>query len=159
MDPQVKRKVLRMIPYGLFVITSRGNGNKIAAATIDWVSQSSFEPPMLVCCLRRDGFIYEVIREVKTYALHPLVDGQKDFAADFFKFKEATETHLNGHPFHLTASGIPILDEATANIELELVDELSQGDHSVMLGKVVNVQQKSEARALLLRDTGWNYGG
>ena len=158
MDPNVRRQVLRMIPYGLYVATARWE-EKIAAATIDWVTQASFEPPLLVCCLRKESFIYEVIRKARIYALHPLSEGEKDFAADFFKHREATDTHINGHAYRLAPSGAPILEEPAACIELEWLDELSQGDHSVVLGRVLNVERKREARALLLRETGWNYGG
>ena len=44
-------------------------------------------------------------------------------------------------------------------MEIEFVDQLEQSDHRVVLGKVVAVQLKKETNPLLLRDTGWHYGG
>src|SRR5438132_326958 len=91
-DPALRKKVLRMIPYGMFVITSKLE-SELAAATIDWVTQSSFEPPMVVCCLRNDSFIYQVILKSRKYAIHPLAEGQKAFAQNFFKNKNSGPNH------------------------------------------------------------------
>ncbi len=158
LDPTVRKKVLRMIPYGLFVVTARHEG-RAGAATIDWVTQSSFEPPMVVICLRADSYIYELVRGSGRYALHPLGQGQKDFAAAFFKHVSADEGRVNGHGYSLSAAGVPILDEAAASIELQLVDVLTQSDHHVLLGQVTAVDLKRETEPLLLKQTGWNYGG
>jgi flavin reductase (DIM6/NTAB) family NADH-FMN oxidoreductase RutF len=157
-DPQLRKKVLRMIPYGIHVITSRYE-EKVAAATIDWVTQSSFEPPMVVCCLRQDSFIYELVTKSKRYAIHPLGKEQKSFATHFFKNKDSDQSHINGQSYQIGKTGVPILDEAPASFELEMVDQLTQSDHAVILGKVVAVDLKIETPALLLQDTGWIYGG
>jgi flavin reductase (DIM6/NTAB) family NADH-FMN oxidoreductase RutF len=158
MDPEIRKKVLRMIPYGMYVITAK-HEDKLAAGTIDWVTQASFEPPMVVCCLRQDSFIYSLVTGSKKYAIHPLGAGQKQYAMNFFKNKDATATHINGQAYQLSSSGIPILDEPPASFELEMVEQLKQSDHAVILGKVTAVTLKREELPLLLRDTGWQYGG
>ena len=45
MDADAKKTALRMIPYGLYVLTAENNG-EIAAATVNWVTQCSFQPPL-----------------------------------------------------------------------------------------------------------------
>ena len=158
LDPNIRKKVLRMIPYGLHVITTQYEGQP-AAATIDWVTQASFEPPMVVCCLRKDSHIYEILMKSRKYAIHPLGEGQKSFATHFFKNREANGTHINGQSYQPGHTLVPILDEAPASFELEMVDQLTQSDHAVVLGKVVAIQLKKETAPILLRDTGWHYGG
>jgi flavin reductase (DIM6/NTAB) family NADH-FMN oxidoreductase RutF len=37
MDADAKKTVLRMIPYGLYVLTAK-SGEQIAAATVNWVT-------------------------------------------------------------------------------------------------------------------------
>jgi flavin reductase (DIM6/NTAB) family NADH-FMN oxidoreductase RutF len=158
LDPAIRKKVLRMIPYGMSVITSR-HKEEVGAATIDWVTQASFDPPLLVSCLNKESFIYQLVMKARRYAIHPLGEDQKSFATLFFKNRDASSSHINGQPYELGQIGMPILTEAPASIELEYVDQLTQGDHCVVLGKVVAVQLKKETPPLLLRDTGWNYGG
>jgi flavin reductase (DIM6/NTAB) family NADH-FMN oxidoreductase RutF len=160
MDPALRKQVLRMISYGLYVVTAR-HESRIAAATVDWVTQASFEPPMVVCCLRQDSLIYELVRAAGRFAVHPLGENQKSFAAHFFKNKSATETEINGQPCTIADSGVPILSGAPAYFVLETVGQLTQSDHAVVLGRVIGVGLNTNPPPppLLMRDTGWHYGG
>jgi hypothetical protein len=45
MDPNHKKTALRMIPYGLYVLTGEAPDGRVAAATVNWVTQTAFEPP------------------------------------------------------------------------------------------------------------------
>lgn len=159
-DPNLRKQVLRMIPYGIHVLTAT-HGGQVAAATIDWVTQASFEPPMVVCCIRRDSQIYGLVRDSGYSALHPLSEGQKPYAMKFFKNREATATHINGQPYKPGPHDVPLLEEAPAYIVLRKVDQLTQSDHAVVLSEVVDIGLRSASapRPLLLSDTGWNYGG
>ena len=47
MDANVKKSVLRMIPYGMYVLTAKGKDDAVAAATVNWVTQASFQPPLI----------------------------------------------------------------------------------------------------------------
>ena len=42
MDATVKKTTLRMIPYGLYVLTAESADGRVAAATINFVTQTSF---------------------------------------------------------------------------------------------------------------------
>ncbi len=147
-----------MIPYGMHVITVR-SAERVAAATIDWVTQTSFEPPMVVCCLRRDSLIYGLVVQARTYAIHPLGADQKPFAMHFFRNRESNCSHINGQGCWLHPSGVPLLTEAPAYLVMQFSGELPQGDHAVILGQVIDVGLIRETPPLLLRDTGWHYGG
>jgi len=61
MDAQNKKTVFRMIPYGLYVLTSESNDGRVAAATINWVTQASFEPPLLAIGVKDDSGAHEII--------------------------------------------------------------------------------------------------
>ena len=47
MDDEHKKTALRMIPYGIYVLTAV-DGDTVAAATVNWVTQTSFDPPLVV---------------------------------------------------------------------------------------------------------------
>jgi hypothetical protein len=44
MNAGAKKTVLRMIPYGIYVLTTDDGAGNIAAATVNWVTQSAFAP-------------------------------------------------------------------------------------------------------------------
>ena len=47
MDADAKKTALRMIPYGLYVLTAAGKDGRKSAATVNWVTQASFAPPLV----------------------------------------------------------------------------------------------------------------
>ena len=85
MDQDTKKSVLRMIPYGLYVLTSGSESGDYAAATVNWVTQASFEPPLVVVAVKADSFIHSVITKNKTFALNVLGKDQGDVAFAFFE--------------------------------------------------------------------------
>lgn len=167
MNLDTKKSVLRMIPYGLYVLTSGSHIGNYAAATVTWVSQASFDPPLVVVAVRIDSFIHTVISEEKMFALNILGKDQGELAFVYFKSPEVSEKTIGGRPYRAGLTGAPILENVPAFIEFNLVGSLEQGDHSVFLGEVVNVGQtiKPDGRpdeiTLKMKDLGNNifYGG
>lgn len=167
MDSNTKKTVLRMIPYGLFVLTSQTEQGKISAASVNWVTQASFEPPLVAVCVRRDSFIHEVISESQVFALNVLGKEQAGLAFTFFKPAVREGNTLSGQPFQTGSTGAPLLESCPAYVECRLVGSLAQGDHSVFLGQVVDAGVRAEITGrpdqatLLLMDLGEKlfYGG
>ena len=48
MDQDAKKTALRMIPYGIYVLTADDGNGSVAAATVNWVTQTAFAPPLVV---------------------------------------------------------------------------------------------------------------
>ena len=69
MDPNVKKTTLRMIPYGLYVLTAAHPDGRVAAATVNWVTQASFEPPLLAIGVKADSGAHALIKDTKAFAL------------------------------------------------------------------------------------------
>ena len=46
MDEDAKKTALRMIPYGMYVLTSKSED--VSAATVNWLTQTSFSPPLVL---------------------------------------------------------------------------------------------------------------
>ena len=55
MDADAKKTALRMIPYGIYVLTSEGKDGKVAASTVNWVTQTAFQPPLVVVGVKADS--------------------------------------------------------------------------------------------------------
>ncbi len=85
MDANAKKTALRMIPYGLFVLTGQAKDGRVAAATVNWVTQASFEPPLVVVAVKADSHAHGIIKESKAFALNILGKNHKDVAYTFFK--------------------------------------------------------------------------
>jgi len=158
MDPNAKRKALRLITYGLYVATSR-DGDDFAAGTINWVSQSSFAPPLVMAGIKADSRLHDVIAASHVFAIHIVGKDQKDFATTFFKGAERQGDKLTGYRFEEGSTGAPILIDAPAWFECRVVDRIARGDHTIYGGEVVNAGMRRDAEPLTLRDTAFFYGG
>lgn len=166
MDERARKTALRMIPYGLYVLTSR-SAEGTAAATVNWVTQASFEPPLVVVGVKTDSRIYAVLRSAGSFALNMLGKDQGDIAYTFFKPVESDEQQIGGQPYQVGVTGSPILQAVPAFVECRVVDILERGDHAVVVGEVVEagVRREPEGRPdeaiLWLKDLGPKifYGG
>ena len=80
-----ERKILlRKIPHGLFICGVR-EGDEVNGFTASWVTQGSFEPPLVVMSVKSDGSSHAIIDRTKLFSLNVLRSDQKDLAAVFFK--------------------------------------------------------------------------
>lgn len=160
MDEATRKYVLRMIPYALYVATAT-HEDAVAAATITWLSQASFKPPLVMTALKADGYLYTLARKAGAFALNVLGTGQKDMAAAFFRGGRVEDGKLNGYAFEPgPTTGAPLLLDAPAWIEVRITDVVERGDHAVVVGEVVEVGlRQPNAKPLLLSETGWSYGG
>lgn len=167
MNADAKKTALRMIPYGLYVLTADDGKGTLSAATINWVTQASFAPPLLAVGVKADSHGRAALGDGKSFALNVLGKGQGAIAYTFFKPTEVSDGKLSGQPFHRGTTGAPILDAAIASVECRVVEIVEKGDHHVVIGEVVEADVatppsgRPDAAILELKDLGDNvfYGG
>jgi flavin reductase (DIM6/NTAB) family NADH-FMN oxidoreductase RutF len=167
MDQNAKKTALRMIPYGLYILTAQNDEGLVAAAGVSWVTQTSFNPTLIVVGVKQDSRIHQLIKEAQTFALNVLAKGQEELAFTFFKPVVREGQTIAGQPFHLGESGAPIFKNLPAFIECELRESVEIGDHSVFVGEVVNaglnrpIEGRPDETTLWVKDLGDRifYGG
>jgi flavin reductase (DIM6/NTAB) family NADH-FMN oxidoreductase RutF len=158
MDENAKKKALLMIPYGLFVLGAK-HGDKQTVATVNWVTQSSFNPPLVVVGIKKDSSAHEFVKQSKQFTLSVLATGQKSIATSFFKHVEPQAGKFGSFAFEPGRTGAPIISDAPAAVECEVVGFYELGDHSTVVGRVVEASLKKEADVLTLKECGFQYGG
>lgn len=166
MDPTAKKTALRMIPYGLYVLTGN-HKDDIAAATVNWVTQVSFEPPLVAIGVKADSHAHEVIKKAGSFALNVLGKGQQKLAFAFFKPAEVKDGKISGESYRTGSTGAPVLEATPAFVECKLIDTVERGDHSVFVGEVVDAgvatapEGRPDDATLWLEDLGEKtfYGG
>lgn len=159
MDPQTRRKSLRLLTNGMYVMSSC-TGNRYGAATVTWVSQASFRPPLVMAAVRRDSNVFKCLVESGVAAIHILGSDQQALAQKFFTPTQANEGTINGEPFSLGLTSAPILRCAPAYLEgriRHIIDHL--GDHAVVILEVVDAACRDGVTPLTIADSPWEYGG
>jgi flavin reductase (DIM6/NTAB) family NADH-FMN oxidoreductase RutF len=167
MDADAKKIALRMIPYGIYVLTADDGKGNVGAATVNWVTQGSFAPPLVAIGVKADSGAHTVVKGTGRFTLNILGKEQKGLAFTFFKPAKVEDGMLSGQPFHAGANGAPILDAAIAAVECSVKQIVELGDHHIVIGEVTEayVMQpptgRADAAILEMKDLGDTvyYGG
>jgi flavin reductase (DIM6/NTAB) family NADH-FMN oxidoreductase RutF len=167
MDPNAKKTALRMIPYGIYVFTAETADGRVAAATVNFVTQTSFNPPLVAVGLKADSGALALVKETKAFALNMLGKGQQGAAFAFFKPAEKQGDKIGEEPYRKGSSGAPILLAAPACVECRVVEIVARGDHHIVVGEVIDAHLakppagRPDLAILHMADLGANvfYGG
>ncbi len=160
MDLQTKKTALRMITHGLYLLSVR-HDDRLNASTISWLSQASFDPPLVMVGVKADTLTHDMVEGSGQFAINLLTADQTEMAQAFFKQAQQKGSELSGHAFIPgPITGAPIFPEAPAWFECKVTDVVKRGDHTVMVAEVIEAGvHDPNARPLALHDTSWHYGG
>lgn len=160
MDFEAKRTALRAITYGLVVVTAR-HEDRVAGACVNWLTQTSFEPPLVAIGIKADSETHAVAKASGRLAVNVLAHDQFDIAKSFFRPTEVEGSSINGFEFEDgPVTQAPLLLDAPYWWEAIVLDVLERGDHSLFLTEVIEAGVRDPERAPLeLRPTGLSYGG
>lgn len=159
---RLRRRVLRSLPYGLYVVGSR-HGDRRNGMTLNWATQLSFEPKLVGIGVERAALTCELIREGGAFSLNTVSREDRAIVRKFTKPVEVDEAArtLNGFGFRDGTTGSPILDIAVAYLDCEVRQEVDCGQHALFVGEVVDsgFQHDEETPLLRMEDTRMDYGG
>ena len=167
MDATAKKTALRMIPYGIYVLTAKGPDGAIAAATVNWVTQTSFAPPLVAVGVKADSGAYAALKGADHFALNMLGKGQQKAAFTFFKPAQVADGKISGEAYTDGETGAPVLSSAPACVEFKVAEIVERGDHHIVIGEAVAVHLptpptgRPDAAILEMKDLGDTvfYGG
>ena len=159
MDPKTKQKVLRLLTNGMYILTSR-SAERFGAATITWVSQASFKPPLLMVALRKDGSAFQCVVESRAAVLHVLSSDQQLIAQKFFAATSESQGLLNGEPYFEGTNGAPVLENLGAYLECKALEIVAtHGDHAIVIFEVLDAVLRKDVEPLTVTGSPWQYGG
>jgi flavin reductase (DIM6/NTAB) family NADH-FMN oxidoreductase RutF len=169
-DPIVD--ALEQMPYGLYIIGSRGTDN-INGMMADWVTQVSFQPRLVAVSLERNSTTLRNLKETGYFTINMLAAEQRALAVKFCQPRDASKIvgrsaaasavvydKLSDVPYQMGAqSNCPVLDDGLAYLECQVHDLVEAGDHTLALGRVLDGRVLREGEPLTQRILGWQYAG
>ncbi|HEU5346844.1 MAG TPA: flavin reductase family protein [Ktedonobacterales bacterium] len=159
MDDAVKKEALRLFTYGLYAVSVRA-GERRNAFTANWLSQVSFDPPLVALSVDNTAASLELIREARRFVISVYGAEQRELAGRLGKTLSRSPDKLEGIALGETASGQPFLSETLGWVEVAIEQELPAGDSTLFLGRVVDagVQRHGE-EPLTMRAAGFRHAG
>jgi flavin reductase (DIM6/NTAB) family NADH-FMN oxidoreductase RutF len=151
------------MPSGLYVLGSTDRADRRNGMTMNWATQVSFDPKVLAVSIEIGAYTHELVEEGRVFSLN-IID--REDRAIVRKFTKPVDVDLeartlNGFGYHDGATGAPILDQAVAFLDCEVVESVNVGGHTIFLGEIVDAsfQKPEDTPVLRMEDTRMNYGG
>lgn len=158
MDEAAKKSILRKFTYGLYAITVR-DGERRNTFTANWVTQVSFEPPMLALAVENDSESIHLIEASGRFAVNAFATGQRELAGSLGRKSKNVPNKLAGIATFDSPGGLPLLADGLGWLECVVTGKLPAGDHTVYLAEVVEAGQLADADGLSMKETGFRYFG
>lgn len=133
--PETFREVLGRFPTGVAVIASAVDGVPIGVAA-NSLASVSLQPPLVLFCPARSSQTWPQLRRTGGFCINVL-STEAEHLSRAFAVRDADR--FAGVRFTPALSGRPILDEAIAWVDCELATEYDGGDHTIVLGRVVEL--------------------
>ncbi|MFA5308126.1 MAG: flavin reductase family protein [Dehalococcoidales bacterium] len=129
---------LHKIGYGLYIVGSR-RGEKLNGQIANTVFQITSEPPTLAVSINKNNLTHEYITADRVFTASVLGQTAPLPFIGGFGFKSGRDVDkLKGVNYKLGQTGAPLfLDNTTAFLEAEVIQEITIGTHTIFIGKVV----------------------
>jgi flavin reductase (DIM6/NTAB) family NADH-FMN oxidoreductase RutF len=158
MDQAIKKHVLRLFTYGLYAV-SVADGGEVNAFTANWLSQASFDPPMLMVSVENDSKSLSMIQRSQHFAVNIYERGQRDLAGALGKTAFKVPDKLKGVAYDLSETGCPLLHDALGWVECRVTGSVPAGDSTVFVAEVIDVGLRREGEALTMKEAGFRHAG
>ena len=158
MDNEIKKQALRTFTYGLYAVLCEDEG-KVNGFTINWLSQVSFEPCLIVASIDNSAASLPMIQRSRKFTVNVFRQNQRDLSIALGKT-------LRSHPdkmanIHYTFAGdhYPILPETLAWVACEVRHTAPAGDSTLFIAEVVDAGVLADDDALTMKAAGFKHAG
>jgi flavin reductase (DIM6/NTAB) family NADH-FMN oxidoreductase RutF len=127
--------LFRRLTLGVYVV-GVAHGETRDAFTAAWVMQASFDPLLLAVSINPANASYEVLHASGWFSVNVLKQDQLELARRLGTKSGRDEDKLRGIATRPGRLGVPILTDALAYFECELMGRSRAGDHELVLGQV-----------------------
>lgn len=157
-DRRARRAALRLLTYGLYAVTVRHEGDR-GVFTANWLTQVSFDPPLLALSVENDSRSIGIIRASGGFTVNVLPQGAVEVAGALGRRSANAGDKLATVEWDEGASGRPVLRIALAVIDCTVESSLPAGDSTLFVARVDGAALLREGEPLRMSDTPYRHAG
>ncbi len=117
---------------GVALVTAAPGGEP-AGLIVNSLASVSLEPPLVSFCPARNSLTWQRMRRTGRFAVNVLEQDHEGFAR---RAAPAGADRFAGIDWEFGSGGAPLLSDALATLECEIVAEYPAGDHWIVVGRV-----------------------
>ncbi|MCB1706097.1 MAG: flavin reductase family protein [Halioglobus sp.] len=146
MDGRQLRDALGRFATGVCVITTLTDKKQAVGMTANSFSSVSLDPPLVLWSLQNNSDVYDAFSTPRHFAINILSSEQQAHSNQYAK---KGQHDLDPTHYRLGKYGAPIIRHALATFECKLHATHEGGDHLIIVGKVLDMQQRPTGEPLL----------
>jgi 3-hydroxy-9,10-secoandrosta-1,3,5(10)-triene-9,17-dione monooxygenase reductase component len=135
-DARSFRDALSRFATGVAFVTAAPDGQP-AGLIVNSLTSVSLEPPLVSFCPSRNSLTWSRMRRARRFGVNVLGHQHERFA---HRATPADSDRFAGLDWELGRGGVPLLTDALASLECEIVAEHPAGDHWIVVGQVHSVR-------------------
>lgn len=133
---------------GVCVVTTNANG-MLYGLTVSSFTSLSLEPPLVLVCLNNQNRMPELIGEANGFAVSILGRHQESASRYFARSGRLPTPDFTEIEGEWTASGQPVVRGSIGWLACELHKTILEGDHTIVMGRVVETFADPEGEPLV----------
>jgi flavin reductase (DIM6/NTAB) family NADH-FMN oxidoreductase RutF len=126
-------------PQKIAIAFVQAQDDRYNPITIEWFMRTSITPPMFAISIAHSRFSYQCLQQFRQFNLCFPSPQQADFAmlsGSKSGFDTDKMLSIEGDWFKGRFAGLPVLKDAAANFECDVVTQVQSGDHTIFVGRV-----------------------
>ena len=139
-DTRAFREICGRFATGVTVVTMRV-ADEPHGLTANAFSSVSLDPPLVLVCVDRAASVHDQMERAGAFAVNILSSVQRGLA-EFFATHGRGDggDHMGGFPHRPGATGAPLLDGTLGWLDCRVWNRYDGGDHTIVVGEVVDVE-------------------
>ena len=155
---RARRAALRLLTYGLYAVTVR-HGDECNAFTANWLTQVSFDPPLLALSVENESRSIGILRASGGFTVNVLPRSATDIAGTLGRRSVTDPDKLSRVEWDEGPGGRAVLREALAAIDCTVEASLPAGDSTIFVARIESALLLREGEPLRMSDTPFRHAG
>jgi flavin reductase (DIM6/NTAB) family NADH-FMN oxidoreductase RutF len=142
------RKMRGLFASGVTAVTTALDG-KLHGVTVSALTAVSLDPPLILISLANETTSRDMIAESGLFAVNILSDDQEFLSERFAARAPIVSDEFEGVPYHVEATGAPVLEASLAWYDCRVIATHDGGDHTLFIGRVEAIGFDKSRKPLL----------
>ena len=151
LDSATFRQVLGHVPTGVSLVTAMTPSGPVGIA-INSLTSVSLEPPLVLFCVAHSSSTWPALQAAGAFSVNVLGEDDADICR---RFARRGIDRFAGMPYHLGATGAPVLKGVAAHLDCRRYAAHDGGDHAIIVGSVVHLDADEGIRPLVFHRGGY----
>ena len=131
-DSTLQRQIMGRFATGVTLVTTRRKDGEILGMTANAILSLSLDPPLILVSIDKQNQMHEFLTSSDCFALNVLRDDQEEISR---RFATPGPKDFSGLELLELETGSPVLANALAFIDCQIVQVVSGGDHDMFIGQ------------------------